>query len=255
MSDTLSEIRQSWQPPPELGARPRPVRLTGLGVFMVAFAAVLAVGGIVAGSALWRQAQRESRREALLDRSGQRAEGRIERLWKRHSGKSSTPMVAYSYPVAGKTYQGDEAVHGSDWKAMWEGQRVTVVFVPSEPGTSRLAEFADSGGVPFFAAPLMTLVFFAVAVVLAVLVFRERRLLEDGRPAAGVVTRVGGRTDKGRYIYYEFATLGGSRAKGRFGPVRGKAVPAIGSPVTVLYEPDNPKRNGAYPTQLVKIRK
>jgi hypothetical protein len=253
--DALRDMQRSWQPPPELGARPRPVQFTALGLVLAGLAVLLATAGIVAGTLLWGQARESGRREALLDHSGQSAGGRIERLWRHAEGKTTACRIAYSYTAAGQVYTRQESLRCGDWKTLWQGERVTVEFAPSEPAISRLARFRQTGQVPFFAGPLVAVALMAVAAVLGRMVFRERRLLEDGRPAPGVVTRIGPRTDKGRSVYYEFALLSGARAKGHFGPVHGKAVPAVGAPVVVLYEADNPKRNGRYPTAFFKLRK
>jgi hypothetical protein len=103
--------------------------------------------------------------------------------------------------------------------------------------------------------PLLVLPLAAVALLLVLLLRWERRLLEDGRPAPGVITRLGTPGEHGRYVYYEFPQLSGARAAGRFGPVHGKRVPAIGSTIVVLYDPDNPNHNARYPLSLVKLRR
>jgi hypothetical protein len=82
---------------------------------------------------------------------------------------------------------------------------------------------------------------------------RERRLLEEGHAAPGVVAKLGARTDKGRMVYYEFATYSGSTVKGKYGPVCGNWVLPVGAPITVLYDRDDPKRNTRYPSSLVTL--
>ncbi len=78
---------------------------------------------------------------------------------------------------------------------------------------------------------------------------RQRRLLTEGRPAPGIVTRLS-RTKGGMQVYYDFLLLSGSVAKGSSGPV--SKPPGIGQTVCVLYNPDNPRRNAIYPLCLVK---
>lgn len=83
---------------------------------------------------------------------------------------------------------------------------------------------------------------------------RQRVLLSEGRPAAAVVTKVrkhqGPKGGSYREIFYEFPVLAGTK-------VTGKAVatsPAdVGATLTVVYHPEQPKRNRPYPFSLVTL--
>jgi hypothetical protein len=88
-------------------------------------------------------------------------------------------------------------------------------------------------------------------VVLAMLLRKQVRLLTEGRPAPGIVTGWR-RTKGGTVLRYEFVLLNGATAKGRG---KSRRPPAIGSPICVLYDPENPRRNAPYPLCLVKLTK
>lgn len=135
-----------------------------------------------------------------------------------------------------------------------QGDRREVWYVESNPEISRLEGLERITASPIWLAPLATVLLSTVAFFIARDLARQRRLLEEGRAAAGVVTRLGMKTDKGRTVHYEFLTLGGSKAEGKFGPVRGKAVLAVGTPVTVIYDSDNPGFNRRYPLSVVTAK-
>jgi hypothetical protein len=88
-----------------------------------------------------------------------------------------------------------------------------------------------------------------VALVLAMLLRKQMRLLTEGRPAPGVVTGCR-RTKDGIVLRYEFQLPDGATAKGRG---HSRRPPAIGSQICVLYDPENPRRNAPYPLGLVKL--
>ena len=52
--------------------------------------------------------------------------------------------------------------------------------------------------------------------------------------------------------YYEFKTMSGEVVKGR-SQISRRAKLEPGAPVCVLYLPDNPRRSGLYPLELVKL--
>jgi hypothetical protein len=59
------------------------------------------------------------------------------------------------------------------------------------------------------------------------------------------------RADKAVFVLYEFQLLSGTVMKGRSNG--GRRTPGVGSPVCVLYDRDNPRRNAVYPLCLVKL--
>jgi len=120
-----------------------------------------------------------------------------------------------------------------------------------EPG--RPVRIERTKQTPLWAPPLVMVGVSVAAVLIGLKLVRERRLFEDGGAAPGIVTRLGARSDKGRRVYYEFATYAGAAVKGSYGPVHGKWVLPVGTPIMVLYDRDNPKRSTRYPSSLVTL--
>ena len=54
-------------------------------------------------------------------------------------------------------------------------------------------------------------------------------------------------------LLFAIALPGGSLQRGRSGPSRHP--PAIGATVCILYDPERPKRNTAYPLPLVRLER
>jgi hypothetical protein len=83
---------------------------------------------------------------------------------------------------------------------------------------------------------------------------RERQLLENGRPAAAIVTgQRKHRSSEGgthRSITYEFRLLSGASGKGTSST--SSKPPAIGSVICVVYDPDRPRRSKPYPFQFFR---
>ncbi len=138
----------------------------------------------------------------------------------------------------------------------WKGKTMVVAMVlavvAAGIAVSRLL-YGRTSHTPLWAAPLAFIAMAIAVLWTAVRLTRERRLLEEGHVAPAIVTRLGIRTDKGRMVYYEFATYSGSAIKGKYGPVHGKWVLPVGAPIVVLYDRDEPKRSTRYPSSLVAL--
>ncbi len=251
----VRKLLEGFEPPPELArGRPRPVELTAGGMAVSIVAAVLLAAGIGLGTWLWVVAERDLQRGSLLDRTSQEGDAQVERLWR--TGKNnSTCRVDYSFDAGGKPYHATATLRCAAWRTLAVGQTVPVQYVPSDPTISRLPGLGGRSDVPWWAAPLVGIGMGFAGLLLIWRVRLERKLVEEGKPAPGVVTKLGARTDKGRYVYYEFATQSGAPGRGRWGPVHGKSVPEVGARILVLYEPDNTRRNTAYPSKFARVRK
>ncbi len=251
----VRKLLEGFEPPAELArSRPRPVELTGGGLAVSIVAAALLAAGIGLGTWLWVVAERDIQRQSLLDRTNQEGVAQVERLWR--TGKNNSMCrVEYSFDAAGRPYSGTATLRCATWKTLAVGQTVPVQYVPSDPTISRLPGLGGRSDVPWWAAPLVGIGMGFAGLLLIWRVRVERKLVEEGKAAPGVVTKLGLRTDKGRYVYYEFATPSGAPGRGRFGPVHGKSVLEVGSRIVILYEPDNTRRNTAYPAKLARVRK
>jgi hypothetical protein len=81
-------------------------------------------------------------------------------------------------------------------------------------------------------------------------------LLSEGRVASATV--IAHETHKSSYggtersIAYEFPLLSGAVASGK---TASATPPAVGSTITVVYDPDRPARHAVYPFSFVKPRR
>ena len=252
-SNELRKLWEGWQPPPELQrSRPRPVRFTGKGKGAIFGGILAAAAGLAIGMFLYGRVKGERQRNLLLAGSASTAEARITRVWQ-HSGKSRSCYASYRFLSSGVEFNATAAVPCGAWRALSAGGRVPVRYVASDPRISRLEGVERAGQTPLWLTPLVLAGPAAGALLVFLKLRRERRLLEEGDVAPGLVTKLGMRTDKGRKVYYEFATYSGTVVKGSYGPVQGKAVAPVGTPIVILYDRDEPKRNTRYPSSLVTL--
>jgi len=252
--EKLRRLQEGWRPPPELErARPRPVRYTAVGVAARVFVALLVAGGLALGVGLYVKASKDQERNRMLGQATGRAEALITRLW-RGGEKNSHCYAAYQFSAAGVFVTRTASIPCRVWRTLSSGHRREVRYVESNPEIARLEGLERITAAPIWLAPLATVFLCTIAFFIARQLARQRRLLEEGRAAAGVVTRLGMKTDKGRTVYYEFLTLGGSKTEGKFGPVHGKAVLAVGTLITVIYDSDNRGFNRRYPLSVVTAK-
>src|SRR5581483_1276108 len=251
-----SEIKrttQSWARPPELmRSTPRSVALAAGGKGMTAGAIILLASAIGMGILFASIARSDADRARLLQTQGEDTDGTIMRVWERRSGKSTQHMVTYTFFARGVLRSLDQDVSRSSWNAATAGEHIRVRYVPSKP---------DIGywiGNPLEQMPIWLVLVFPTA-MLAIAFFiwlnvrRYRYLLENGRPAAGVVTRCRVFRGKGRPTItanYEYLPSEGGVRKGRANIA---AELPVGSVITVLYKPENQSRSMPYPSQMVRL--
>ena len=100
---------------------------------------------------------------------------------------------------------------------------------------------------------MILLFMFGFAAVLLSNLLPQRRLLVRGNPAQGTVTRCKegnqGRSS-GYFLEFDFSLPEGSRCQGKV--FRGEPM-AEGATVTVIYDPNNPRRNALYPLETVRL--
>src|SRR5205823_4234417 len=139
----------------------------------------------------------------------------------------------------GRTYPGSSSAPRRIWDSLSVGSPIAVRFVPAAPEINHPSEWPGSvkpAWVPGVAAGTLA----GSGMLLIFLLRRETKLLSEGRPAPARVTgqtRVKG----GRLVKYEFPLPGGGVGKGRGG--KSRTPPPVGAIITILYHPDNPRRN------------
>jgi hypothetical protein len=243
-------MTENWTPPDGLGySSLRPVRLTGAGIAMVVLAGAMLLGAVAAGIGLGTTFRRQVKDLRLLQEQGVNTDAQITRVW-RSSGKDQQHLVSYRFTAGELEYTARKGVPPRIWQTLRAGSTLPVRFLPSNPKVNHPTEWDDTP-MPNWVPYLVSGELAVIAVVLAILLRKQVRLLTEGRPAPGIVTGHR-RTKNGTVIRYEFQLMNGATAKGRG---QSRRPPAIGSPVCVLYDPENPRRNAPYPLCLVKLTK
>jgi hypothetical protein len=155
-------------------------------------------------------------------------------------------MATYQFDVEGRTYTRSAELAAQDWKALTEGAAISIAYLPSDPSQSFPVD-DPTHGPPVWAAALTGGIMMFGAVMVYRRVANERNALETFRPAPGRVT--GNWRGRSNQVSYEF--LGPER-----GPSTGRACyprTVEGTPICVLYDPENPGCSVPYPCQFVVV--
>jgi len=239
---------ESWMPPDGLGySSLRPVSLTSGGIALLVVAAMMLLGAVAAAIGLGTTARRQAKDHRLLQEQGVNTDAQITRVW-RGGDKNQQHLVSYRFTVQERVYVARKGVPSRIWQTLRAGSSLPVRFLPSNPKVNHPVGWDDTP-MPNWVPYLVSGELAVIAVGLAMLLRKQMRLLTEGRPAPGIVTGWR-RTKNGTVIRYDFTLLNGATAKGRG---QSRRPPAIGSPVCVLYDPDNPRRNAPYPLCFVKL--
>ena len=238
----------SWTPPDGLGySSLRPVGLTGGGVALLVVAAMMLLGAVAAAIGLGTTARRQAKDHRLLQEQGVNTEAQITRLW-RSGDKNQQHLVSYRFTVQEREYAARKGVPARIWQKLTAGSSLPVRFLPSDPKVNHPTEWNDTpmpNWLPYLLSGGLVAIAFGITIPLRI----QMRLLTEGRPAPGTVTGHR-RTKDGTILRYEFVLLNGATAKGRG---QSRRPPAIGAPICVLYDPENPRRNAPYPLTLIKL--
>jgi hypothetical protein len=249
----LDRIKQAWQPPKELEcARPREVGLTLAGKMIAGMAIATLLGGLIGGLILFANASRDNEERGRILSLGSEAEAVITRHWT----SGSDPVrywVEYVYQVEGQAHLGRLSTKRNSWMDLQRTGSLKIRYLPEDP-QRHLAVGYEPDVPPLVVFALVAGVLILVEGLFMRIITMQRRLLAEGRPALAVVTKIGRTADHGKkVIHYSFKDLGGKLIDGKSGPQRNP--PAVGSVLTVIYEPDNEKHNRIYPLALVKVKR
>ena len=252
--DDLREAARAFVPPPglERGA-PREVTLSAGGWFLAAVAVAMFVAAVLVG-VLWSRAlQREdAAQEALADR-GVTTSARVVRLWR--GEEAQRPHVAYRFEVNDRAYSGEGRLPAVVWRPLRTGETLTVRYVPDNPAISMPAQSSRSQP-PLWLPAVVALVLVTIGMFCLFGIQQQRQLLIEGRVTAAIVRshkkRHSSHGGTHRSMTYDFALLNGAVASGR--SRTSSKPPAVGSVICVVYDPDRPSRNLAYPFELVRAR-
>jgi len=252
-STNVSKLWQGWTPPEGLNRSwPRPVSLTARGILIYVLSVLFLVAGAAGAVWLAGQAQREQALSRQMAADGRQIQGEVTRLW-RGGGKSPDYRVAYKFTVDGQDHTGHATIRPAYWESLGLQQPIAIRYLPSDPSHSFPAA-NPPGPMPYWLPFLLGGFFGACGIWMPFTVRRQRRLLEGGRPAPALVTRLrkwNTREGVQYTVYYQFSLPDGGVTKGRASGQR-KPTPE-GSVICVLYDPDNPRRSAPYPLCMVKL--
>jgi hypothetical protein len=244
----LREVQADWRAPDELQshAPPRNVRYEARARAAFVLAVVAAVGVVTAAAFLGPIVLREQRDQDLVRREGIPGTGVITRRWTTQS-KSTSYHVAYAYDVGNTHYEAEAGVSRANYDRFTVGATAGIHYAPSRPDVSRMD---DASSVP---AWLKLLVFLPALLLLAIpwRVAQMKRLLAWGTPTGAVVTR-SGPTKGGLAIRYKFLDPTGEVVTGSE-VVSSRGAPQAGDVITVLVDPDRPRRAARYPLSMVRL--
>jgi hypothetical protein len=251
-----TEPRQTFSLPPELErSAPRDVGLTAGGRVLIVAAWLLAAAAFVGGVALYLEAERQSQAASDFDQRSVTASAVVDRLWRKNSDEDKPAFAAFHFDANGVLVSGESRLPLRQWRRLSTGSTVPLRYLPENPSRFVLAG-QRRGGMPFAVPYVISALLAALAIGCFAAVQWQRRLLSEGRSARAVVTAV--RKHKGshgtshREIVYEFRVLAGTTATGK--AAAGKAH-GVGSKISVVYDPERPKRNRPYPFSLVTLNR
>jgi hypothetical protein len=242
--------------PPELErSAPRDVGLTTGGRALMVLAWLLVAGAVTAGIALYFEARRQSDAALNFDQRSVTASAVVDRLWRKTSDEDKPAFAAFHFDAGGLRIDGESRLPVSRWRELRNGSTVPVRYLPDNPRRFVVAGQRRSR-MPFAVPYVVSSILAAIALLCLAVVQWQRRLLSEGRAALAVVTAVrkshGSSGETQREMVYEFPVLAGTIATGKAGAA--KAV-AVGTRISVVYDPEQPKRNRPYPFSLVTLNR
>ncbi len=254
---SADNVNQDWKMPAELEQPlPRRVRLnlTGIASCLIAIASITVGVGLT-----YRLVDAELRRETdnhslalSLAADGRETQATVTRL-----ATTLGHVVNYQFTINGQTYSKGAFISQEHWQALQVGSPVAILYLPSDPSKSFPKSDSPISQTHWLvilpAAGLILFIFFGFAYAQLSTVLPERRLLTRGRSAPGVVTRCnpGSRGRRsGYFVHYEFPLADGAKGQGR--DFSSQPI-AQNSTVTVLFDPDRPRRSTLYPSETARL--
>ena len=233
---------------------PRTTTLSAAGAALAIACVAAIVGGIWGGVSLHQQAITSQRHAGLAITESRSVLGRVTRVQLRGGDDDHRTVVHYEYAVDGHAYRRSIQLRQREQHAFVAGGPIAVTYLASEPSVGWM-EGREPRRFPMWPAYLLPSAALLGSAAALALLRRQRRLLTDGRLAMATITRVDKkRSDKGTYwrVEYQWQLLSGATRRARYRH-SGKQ-PAIGTQLPIIYDRDNPRRQGRYPLPLVGIR-
>jgi hypothetical protein len=223
--------------PDELaGPTPREVSLSGSLPAALTWIVLLFLGGGGIFLGLWGvDTFQQSLHRMALRSDGRVVDGVVTGLT---HGRGPS-FVSYAFVVDNVHYSGRVQVSGPDPR---KSDLIAVRYLPSGPAINHPAAWEWSPLMQIMAAPF-SLFIIGFGVWTLAHIRRDRKLAREGKPAQGVVSRCS--TEKGTYqVEYEFRTEDGEHVSGASDC---QDSCETGQNIWVLYLPQKPSKNHAYP--------
>jgi hypothetical protein len=249
-----TESRRTFSLPPELArSAPRDVALTTGGRALIVLAWLLAAAALVAGVALHLESKRQSHTASDFDQRSVSTSAVVDRLW-RKTGDGKPAFAAFHFDAGGTRIDGESRMQLSKWRELRTGSTLPVRYLPDNPHRFSVTGGRRGGGLPLAVAYVAASILALFALLCAAAVRQQRTLLSEGRSVSAVVTAVrksqGSHGTSERIIVYEFPVLAGTIATGKAAAAKTQDV---GTRLSVVYDPERPKRNRPYPFSLVTL--
>jgi hypothetical protein len=233
---------------------PRDVRLTATGRFVVVIANAMVAGALLSGILLGVLASRDRDRSRLLEAEAISTQADVIEVQRTGSGSDSRRRIGYRFTADGRTYSGRASLRNRESRNLRRGSVVEIHYLSSNPERNWIAR-RPPRGVPIWAGPVVSASCALLAFALWWTLRKQRRLLAEGRAALARVTetkRVQTGNHRVHRVGYEFHLLSGASRTGSFD--QAKNPPPLGSTLTILYFPDDPRRQARYPLSMFRVR-
>jgi hypothetical protein len=188
-----------------------------------------------------------------LTAEGRETKATVTRLW----SALGRNRVSYDYTVDGRGFHSGSYIASQHWQQLQLGSPLAIRYLPSDPTkTCPDADPPNSGNNWSIVLPMacLSLGFMSIFAFLYLsAVWPQFCLLAHGKPARGIVTRCkegGQRRMSGYFWYYDFPLADGGQCQGKD---FSRQPAAEGTIVTVLNDPNKPRRNALYPMDTVRL--
>ena len=248
----LLAVQSQWRAPAELLALPppRPVRLTGAGMFVLGVGLLMFVLGVFLGAWVITDTLRGEERQQRLQREGVNTKAEVVKKWLDPRRRGQTRRyVLYRFEANGRSYERRAMLSSGAFQSVQVGDFVPVRYVASSPEQSRLPQESDPW-LPLWGALLVPVFFFSLMALIGWFVLLQRRLLRWGQLTGALVTDIS-QMYGNQHVAYQFLDPTGNPVSGT-GTTESKV---SGEIVTVLFDPNKPRRNAPYPPALVRLGK
>lgn len=240
---TLSTVPSELQIPV-----PRKVRFGGTDAPFLIVIATLFLGAAVGfGVGYSTDAVQQMQRRSELRRNGRSIVGEITRHWFLGRGLS-IPYVGYSFAVGGTAYSGEAQMPRDSTIQFHESDHLVIRYLPSDPTINHPDAwewhmFMDARSVVIWSISV------TIGNIALVILFWDRKLVRYGKAVAGTVICCTP-NDRLFRLEYKFQTEDGKLMKGHCGC---QSSYEAGTHIWVLYLPERPEKNHAYPLSNYRI--